>query len=167
MLEHTILFLQPWSRASGAAPWQRRVTDSAAKPLGFVRSVAPVRGSWFSWLRRTRLEVYETEDASHLMTLVRAWSLGATWITYDADALFVGTVHPRSLIASDGVCLGERLGNSASGQIVAPDGVEWLTYQQHADTTVELRFAKPAMANPFLRMVLLGSVLMLDVPSAD
>jgi hypothetical protein len=165
MLEHTSFFLQPWNRASGVSPWQRRVTDITAKPLGFVRCISPVRGSWFSWLRRMRMEVYETADASHLMTLVRAWSIGPTWITYDADALFVGTVHPHSIIASDGNCLGEHQSTSEGGRIIAPTGVEWMTYQRATDTTLEIQFTKPAMANPFLRMLLLSCVLMLDVPS--
>jgi len=165
MLEHMSFYLQPWNRASSTSPWQRRVTDEAAKPLGFVRCIPPVRGSWFSWLRRTRLEVYETEDASHLMTLSRAWSFGATWIAYDADGIFVGTVHSRSIIASDGICLGEHVRNSEGGRVMGLTGVEWLLYRCAADRTVEMQFTRPAMANPFLRMLLLSCVLMSDVPS--
>jgi hypothetical protein len=165
MLEQMTLFLQPWRRTSRAGPWQRRVTDLKAQPLGFVRCMLPVPGSWFSWLRRTRLEVYETEDASHLLTLKRAWSVGTTWLAYDADAMFVGTVHPAALIASDGNSVGEHQRKPTGGRITAPTGVEWMHYQRGDDATVELRFTKPAMANPFLRMLLLGSVLTLEVPS--
>lgn len=165
MLEHMSFYLQPWNRATADAPWQRRITDIRARPLGFVRCIFPVRGAWFAWLRRTRLEVYETEDASHLMTLVRAWSIGPTWVTYDADALFLGTVHPRSIIASDGIRVGEFQPTAGGGRIVDPAGIELMTYSTADDGTVEIRFTKQAMANPFLRMLLLSCVLMLNVPS--
>jgi hypothetical protein len=164
MLEHPTIFLQQWTRASFASPWQRRVTDMTAKPLGFVRCILPTKGAWFSWLRRTRLEVYETEDASHLLTLARAWSLGPTWITYDADAVFIGSVHPHKIIASDGNLLGNHERTPTGGRSVAPTGIEWMRYQRADDATVEIHFMKHAMANPFLRMLLLSSVLMLDVP---
>src|ERR1051325_7551240 len=74
MLEYACLHVGGWTQTTlpdSSSAWTRLITDSAAKSLGFVRFAGDTGSWWFSWLRKVRLEVFETEDASHLMSLVR------------------------------------------------------------------------------------------------
>jgi hypothetical protein len=163
MLEHTCLLIHGWNPSDADASWRRVVTDSAGQPLGFVQYQPPRQDSWLAWLRRTRLEVYETEDASHLMTLVRGWRFGRTWNVYDAEDRFVGTVFPSLIVSSDGYRLGEHAPASVQhGALVDGVGMSLLSYLKRAEQIFEIRFTPTAMTNPFLRMLLLSWVLMGD-----
>jgi hypothetical protein len=78
MLEHTSLRIAPWTLTDlkdARRVWMRRITDSTAKSVGYVRLAGEARTWWFAWLQSVRLEVYETDDASHLMSLVRSWGM--------------------------------------------------------------------------------------------
>jgi hypothetical protein len=163
MLENACLLIHGWKLNDADASWRRAVTDQTGQSLGFVQYQPPKSDSWFAWFRRARLEVYETEDASHLMTLIRGWRFGRTWNTYDAEDRFVGTAFPSLILSSDGFRLGEHARASAEhGAIVDGVGMSLLSYQKRAEQMVELRFTPAAMTNPFLRMLLLSWVLILD-----
>ncbi len=160
MLEHTCLIVHPWT--PDAACWLRHVSDQTGVLLGCVRHEGAERGSWFSWLRKIKLDVFETEDASHLMALHRAWGMRRSWHVHDAEDLYVGTLHWGSLASSDGVTLGDLEGDSDSGQIIDSAGTTLASYRKNLDAAVAVTFAKDAMGNPFLRMLLLGSILVLE-----
>src|ERR1051325_5705327 len=149
------LIVHAWTAGPGG--WQRRVTDGTGVPLGAVCYEGAAPGTWFPWLRRIRLHVLETEDASHLMTLVRTWGLRRSWHVEDAEAFHVGTLHWGWLISSEGV----TLGHLDSGRIVDSADQELASYRQRSDAAMEVTFTKAAMDNPFLRMLLLGSILAL------
>ena len=75
MLEHSALLVYDWTQAvqpDGKNAWIRRIADAAAQPLGFVRCERHFTPTWLSWLRKVRLDVFETQDASHLMSLTRS-----------------------------------------------------------------------------------------------
>ena len=67
MLEQASLLVHGWTQQEG--PWTRPISDAAGRPLGFVRLGGEAGTSWLSWFRKARLDVFETEDASHLMTV--------------------------------------------------------------------------------------------------
>src|SRR4051794_30360819 len=126
MLEHARLHIAGWTAA--AKGWTRAVSDEAGSPLGFIRFTGRTKASWFSWLRGTRLEVYETDDASHLMTLVRSWGMTRIWDVYDADDQHIGSVYLSSLVDATG----ERRGYIDVERIVDPSRQTLATFRKPA-----------------------------------
>jgi hypothetical protein len=164
LLEQATLLVHAWKREDGGAVWQRAITDPAGQPLGCVRLEREPGSSWLSWFRKARLTVLETEDASHLMTVTRAWRVLGIWDVEDAEARHVGTVYSRSIVSSEGnrVALIERdpsVGLRFLGE------TDQLLGTIAAKDIVELAFAA-GDANPFLRMLLLGyAVSLAPLPS--
>ena len=156
MLEHATLHLGCWTSATEG--WTRTVTDAAGNPLGFVRFVGSTKASWFSWLRGARLEVYETDDASHLMTLVRSWGMTKNWDVFDADERRVGNIGPPSLVDANG----ERRGSLDVERILDPSRQTLATFRKLTPLILEVTFAADQAANPFLRMLLLAGILVQD-----
>ncbi|HZZ82097.1 MAG TPA: hypothetical protein VFE62_26595, partial [Gemmataceae bacterium] len=151
MLEHATLLLHEW-KADGAA-WARSITDGAGQPLGCVRLESDPRTFWFSWLRRVKLDIFETDDASHLMTMTRSWSMLGIWEVEDAEARAVGTIYACSIVSSEGhrLALVER----ANPAIRLLNELDQVLATVSNKGPVEITFA-PGEANPFLRMLLLG-----------
>jgi len=156
MLEHSSLRLHGWSRVGSA--WQRTVTDVQGNVLGTIR-FPPVAPSWFSWFVRPRLEILETADNAHLMTMVRVWGFQRGWNVLDADEIFVGTVYPRSIISADGY----EIARPQQHDIVASEKqVILLRHATNPASELEMTFSGDTMRNPFVRMLLLASVVSLD-----
>lgn len=165
MLEHSTLLVHPWTRttlADGADAWIRPISDAASRPLGFVRlQYAPL--SWLFWVRKLRLDVFETEDASHLLSVTRSWTMLSIWDVRDAEDRDVGRIYPKSLVASEGQALGylerDRVGQ---GRILDPEGHALVRFGHNNAGNLELTFAAESGANPFVRMMMLGTILTLD-----
>jgi hypothetical protein len=161
MLEHSTLLIHDWTQSvlpDGEAAWIRVITAADGARLGFARYAGELRRTWFSWLRTRRLDVYETDDAAHLMSLVRSWT---AWEVDDADHRHVGTIYVRTIVSSDGDLLGYiDHATEEQGRILDHEGHVLMQYQQ-LDTSTELTFGTPA--NPFLRMILLGCILVMNV----
>lgn len=158
MLEHASLLVHGWQKKvepDGGLAWMRPITDAAGQPLGFVRFDGAARGSWFSWFRKVRFDVFETDDASHLMSVTRSWGMLRIWEVDDAEDRHVGTVYANSIVSSEG----ERLALIEFESIVDAGGQRLATISKKA-AVVELTFAPPP--NPFLRMLVLGCVLALE-----
>jgi hypothetical protein len=166
MLEHSSLLVHGWTRttlADAAEAWIRPITDSAARPLGFVRYQKLPALSWFFWLRKVRLDVFETEDASHLMSLTRSWTMLHIWDLHDADERYIGSVYPKTLVASAGESLGFLdLQSGEQGRILNPSGHALVRFCKKNGASLEVAFAPDPVANPFLRMMMLGCLLTLD-----
>jgi hypothetical protein len=167
MLEQSPLLVHGWKRSAQHGPaaeaWIRPITDDAARPLGFVRYQLLPALSWFFWLRRVRLDVFETEDASHLMSLTRSWTMLQIWELYDADERHVGSVYPKTLVASAGESLGYLdLESDEQGRIINPGGRALARFCKKNRAAFEMAFAPDLTANPFLRMMMLGCLLTLD-----
>jgi len=165
MLEYSVLQVGLWTErpAAGSAPtWVRHIAGAAGQPLGFVRFDGAVRSPFFSWLRSVRLEVYETDDASHLMSLVRAWGVLRIWDVYDAEERRVGSIYPPNLVDSEGQRRGflEHHGPDR-GKALDPANHVLATFQRRLDS-LDLAFMPEPAPNPFLRMLILGAVLCLD-----
>lgn len=168
MLESVSLLIHPWTRKVNAhtgTSWIRSITDAAGRPLGFVRMEADF--TWFSWLRKTRLAVYETDDASHLMTLTRG--LFARWEIVDAENRHVGGLYAQNIVTSDHTRLG-RLLTDADGSGIIDDGhsKQRARFSRKEGEMLEVSFAVDPAANPFVRMLVLASILTLDpLPGPD
>ena len=165
MLENTTLLLLPWMHVpdAGDGPaWIRRITEASGAPLGFVRLDGEPRTSWLSWFRKIRLDVFETEDASHVMSLTRFWGVLSSWEIEDAESRHVGNLYAKTLVSSDN----ERLGylepqTFDQGRVLDPSGNVMACFAPKSETVVEVVFPTAAPANPFLRMLVLGSILTL------
>lgn len=162
MLEHSCLQVACWTSVTtaGSAPvWTRSISDAAGNPLGFVRFQGRAKASWFSWLRGARLEVYETDDVSHLMTVVRSWGMTRTWKVLDADERRVGFVYPTSLVDATGARRGSL---DRRDRILDPAGQVLASFRKSTPLILEVTFAADQAANPFLRMLLLAGILAQD-----
>ena len=160
MLEHSTLLVHGWRCADASALWTRAITDAFGQPLGFVRFEGDLAGSWFSWLRKVRLDVRETEDASHLMTVARAWGVLRAWDVHDADDHHVGIIAAKTLVTPEHQRLGFLDFSAEHGRILDPGG-QMIGKHVRKESNVEVTFM-PQSANPFLRMLMLGSILTLD-----
>lgn len=163
MLEQASLLVQAWMQApngGGGALWTRSISDADQKPLGFARLDRHTRSTWLPWFRKLRIDVFETEDASHLMSVSRLFAMSRAWVVDDAEDRRIGSIHAKLLLSSEG-------GTVASVQVESAHRVRLLdganqfvaTAQKHG-ALVELTFAPPP--HPFVRMLVLGWVLSLE-----
>ena len=165
MLELPALLIHDWQPAAAAEAtqaWTRTISTPARQPLGFVRLVGETGASWFSWLRKVQLDLFETDDASHLMSVTRSWGVLRAWDVHDADDRHVGVIHPKTLMTGNR----ERLGfldfeSLDKGRVLDPGGQLLASYARTPRTATVLTFA-PQPTNPFLRMLILASVLTLE-----
>jgi hypothetical protein len=166
MLESASLLLLPWTfdRAEQVS-WVRSIRDGATEaPLGVVRCAAK-RRSWLAWFQSYRLDVLETEDEALLLTLVRSWGLLRLWDLYDAEENRIGSIYPPVLLDRDGVRRGYiQVASSHQAEVIGVDAARLADMDIDATQGLRLRFAPELEANPFLRMLLLGSALTLQPP---
>ncbi len=140
----------------GGLAWIRSVTDGADRPLGFVRLDGAPRGSWLNWFRKVRLDVFETDDASHLMSVTRSWGMLHIWEVDDAEDRHIGTVYTKSIVSAEG----ERLAWIEHGRLLDRAGQQLASFGRKAQGVLEVTFAPPP--NPFVRMLVLGCALALE-----
>jgi hypothetical protein len=141
---------------AGPTRWLIQEVNSR-RPLGLARQRLSPSRPWLRWLSWPTLEICETADESLLFTVDRYWGLQSTWIIRDAEEHHVG--HLRGQSAWD--CYGRLLAQlEPAGQFrrrwLSPDGQELASVQLGDDAAV-LSFA--CEDNPFMRMILLASVL--------
>lgn len=144
----------------GETAWVRPVSDAGQRPLGLVRHETSAGASWLFWLRRIRLDVFETEDIAHLVSLTRSWTLLPFWDVSDAEDRYVGRVYPKAIVSDAGHTLGLLEPHGDGGRIVEPAGKTLVTFGPNEGGATQIAFTAPA--NPFLRMLLLAAVLVLD-----
>ncbi|MBI2804137.1 MAG: hypothetical protein HYX68_04035 [Planctomycetes bacterium] len=160
MLEHSTLLINPWAKADGVAKWMRRITDGHGRLLGHVELSGDRAGSWLSWLRRSRLDVHETPDGSHLLSLTRSWSFSRSWDVYDSEDRHVGTLYTKTIVTGANDFVGVIQRNPHG--VVGGNREMLASFAPNADASLELKFMEGTPANPFVRMLLLGSALTLD-----
>jgi hypothetical protein len=164
MLECAGLWIRPWEissadsagRAHRGVFRRRTILEPASnKVVGFVS--APQR--WFSWLFRQKMEVYEGEDASLLMTVWGPGWLYRYWEIFDAEDRPRGVVDRAWLFdgVGEGLALLDLAAGQNSGKFVSPTGNDLGTFQLLGAEGARLTFAHNT--DPFVRMVLLGAVL--------
>ncbi len=156
MLEQRGLVLGAWT---GDEPRERPVLNAdSGEPLGFVRAHGG-RG-WWRWLGGQTFQVFETEDASLLLTLYRPAGWLRAWQLDDADNRAVATIRGVTLRDANGYCLAVAESRADGGvRYVSPRGVAVGAWSRTA-AGVCLTFS-PEATNPFLRMTLLAATLVL------
>lgn len=170
MLEHPRLVLQSWTADTLSGRRRRNILAAAGhQPVGFAEEPGPAR-HWF-WLPRPTLEVFETEDASLLLRVRRAWGWSPCYEVLDADDVRRGLFEPNlpghraPLIATAGAdaiaamrVSPHPMGSSASSW--------WVPLRELATVTpgregTLLEFAASVQSNPFTKMVILAAALSL------
>src|SRR5438105_13661578 len=122
MLEQPSLLLRPWVHSfevawpkttlQGAA-WVRTIVNPATEqPLGFAAWDSAGLSGVLAWLGRKRMQVFENEDESLLMTLDRPWGFLRTWHVLDAEEHRVGRLFRDVIYDSFGTRLA-TLGTSS------------------------------------------------------
>lgn len=169
MLERQTLRLMPWTWAApgdGKLPTLDRsravLAPESAAMLGFARLV---RGpSWFG-CGPQRIDVCETEDASHLLSLEQGWFSFGRWDFYDAERTRIGGMVGRHVLDERGFRSASIWQEGAALHAIRGRGGALLAWiETHGAGTTLLRFADDLDANPFMRMVLLAAALALSGP---
>jgi hypothetical protein len=195
MLEQPGLLLRPWAPAvsrsaragqAAAADRTRVVLDAASgTPLGFAAWRPRPGWTWWRWLRRPVLEVYETEDESLLFQVHYSWLLSPRWQVQDAEARPIGILrcfrhtvprHFSPVLDLGGTRPGGARGTWAQdrwgrvfgfleqgsppvcGWFLSQDGSELGALTSYGDDLL-LTFTAELDGDPFAKMLLLASVL--------
>jgi hypothetical protein len=94
------------------------------------------------------------------MTLIRPWGLSRLWDIWDAEERRVGCVYPPILLDGDGGRRGYiNVEDGMHGKILNPAARVLAEFERRSDEVTVLRFAADLEQNPFLRMLLLGGVI--------
>src|SRR4051812_32879190 len=107
MLEQPRLYLEPWRADTAGGQVRRVIRDHATgQPLGFAAWRTEFTWDWLNRWLPGRLEVFETEDASHLCSLEAPWLWRRGWRVVDAEERLIGRVWDRWLHDETGHVLG-------------------------------------------------------------
>jgi hypothetical protein len=162
MLEEPELLICPWAAEPGprSTAIRKRLIrlPATSRFLGFARAAPAL--SWWSWLTRRTLQVFETEDASLLMTLYRPWALRRTWEVRDAEERHVGFIYRNGLWDSAGARLAgtQWAAVNGAGRFLSPTGSELAAFEPGQDG-IRLVFHPVLEGKPFARMTVLAAVL--------
>ena len=165
MLEESILIVEAWSHhdiSAGKRAWIRRINDRAGHSLGFVQFDGDLNRTWWSWFRKLRLEVFETDDASHLMTITRRWGILGNWLIQDSEEHHVGNLYARTIVTSEPAKIG-LFELEATGNVCVHDRQSRVIARisRRSTSVHEIAFTSDMPANPFVRMLVFGSILTL------
>jgi hypothetical protein len=162
MLEHPELLICPWAEEPGAAnaAVRKRLIrlPASGQFLGFARAVST--SSWWSWVTRQTLQVFETEDASLLTTVYRPRGLRRTSEVYDSEEHRVGFIYRNGLWESSGTRLATMEAHTGGGRFVNPTGSELAAFELRREEGTVLIFHPPLEGKPFARMIVLAAVLL-------
>jgi hypothetical protein len=175
MLERPGLLLSPWTLATPELPpvvhdkprrgraRVRLIRDLATgEGLGFARWSGGSSSPLFSWLSRQEIEVFENEDASHLLTLVRPWGISRAWDVLDAEGRRIGKVFRNVVLESYGRRLAtlQPSARYAVRRFEAARDTDLAVLEAQAESGSALRFSQALQDEPFSKMVLLGAALL-------
>jgi hypothetical protein len=135
------------------------IFDATNRQLGVIRYASPWPPTWW---RRPTLEVLETSDDALLLTVRRGW-LRRNWALRDADGQYVGTLLADALVDPFGLVFARRSSESTGEwRLQETTGREYARMSRDGDGSETLRFSDEKLTNPFLRMLVLGSFLLLQ-----
>jgi hypothetical protein len=127
-----------------------------------VRHAGDPASTWVAWLCKTRLDVFETDDASHLMSATKMWGILARWVVEDAEERHVGTVYAKSIVTSEPAILGYLdVSAETAGCVRDPHNRVMVRFTGDVGGVVDVSFLPDLSPNPFTRMMMLASILTL------
>jgi hypothetical protein len=173
MLEQPSLLLRPWLHAFDEAwpktlahsgGWLRTIVNPTTEQrLGIAAWETAGQNGWRTWLARKRIQVYESDDESLLMTLYRPWPLARTWDVRDAEERRVAQLSRLGVFDGFGAPLAtvSLSSDGSESALRGAEGVVMATWQELPGHGRYLRFGEGFDDNPFIRMTALAVVLAL------
>lgn len=155
MLERPSLHVAPWQVQEGKGRPQRLISDQLTRePLGFAEWRDACSVTWLRHILPGSLEVFETDDESHLLSLTApsVWRRG--WRVRDAEERVIGRVRGDLLLDE----IGEMLGHFEGGRLFNRYGME-LGNLEISEGSCIVAFQSALDGNPFARMLLLAAAL--------
>jgi hypothetical protein len=166
MIEHSCLSIGPWSSEGDAPPVRTVRAADTLEMLGIVRASRGQSRLWRRlWSSTEGLELCETADLALVMSIHPSRISRGVWIVRECDQNEVGRLRGDDLldpwnqpfafrqVDADGHWrlqeVGGRLYASGTALIAADDTIA---------------FADPQISNPFLRMLVFASFLLLRPP---
>ncbi len=171
MLEQPSLLLRPWihsfelawpkSKVQGAG-WMRTIVEPTTEcSVGFAGWDTTGLSALLAWLGRRKIQVFETEDESLLMTLRRPCGVLRMWEVEDAEERRVGHVFRETIYDAYGSRLATMTTptDGSETMLLGEAGVLLGSWQDIPGQGRYLRFGEACENNPFIRMVALAGVL--------
>ncbi|MBX9679568.1 MAG: hypothetical protein K2X38_12450 [Gemmataceae bacterium] len=164
MLEQNRVEFLPWTGNAddGTAQPIRRVVDAGhGGAVGAIRFEGKPSGSRWTWSRPPKLVVMQAEEDGlcHMATLRRPWLSARRWKLFDAEDQIVGLIHGLRIQDPLGYrfAWAEPFGSSRwrFRDLTGRDYAVWMA----SDGSDFLEWLEPKVTNPFLRMLVLGTVL--------
>ena len=113
MLEQSSLLLKPWLYTEGPKTqrpregWARAIVQpTTLQTLGYAAWDDAGIPKVLYYLGRRRIQVFESEDESLLMTLYRPWGISRMWSVLDAEERLVGRLFRDVLCDGYGATVG-------------------------------------------------------------
>jgi hypothetical protein len=165
MLTRRRLMVGPWQPdvAEGARR-VRPVRDSATgAALGVVRWAPVERKRWWHfWSSATALEICETDDRALVMSVRPSRISKGAWVVLDCDGNEVGKLRGDDVLDPWGNAFARRACDSSGTWTLRElDGRGYATCSMAPGGDDAIDFLEPALTNPFLRMLVIGSFLLL------
>jgi hypothetical protein len=172
---HSVDVVWPKTRVQSAG-WVRVIVDpTSERQHGFAAWDTGLFAACFGWLGRKKIQVFESEDESLLMTLLRPWGPLRAWEVLDAEERCVGRLFRDVVYDGYGTRLAAMTptADGTETALLADAGVVLATWQDIPGHGCYFRFGESVDKNPFVRMVVLAGVLALPpwpgdmVPAAN
>ncbi len=170
MLENDGLLLQSWIDLSAVpsahldlarkSPARSICDPDSGSFLGFVRPRLSPSDGWLPWRSRQIFDIFETEDASLLLTLHSPRLLSWTWEVRDAEESRVGFLCRDALLDRQGLQFGKTCSSRyrKRGSFVSRHGMQLAAFEIDDDQCL-LIFDESVVGLPFVRMILLAAAL--------
>jgi hypothetical protein len=160
MLTRPSLCVGPW-QTDGKRP-VRLVRDPATNAaLGLVRMVRPQQW-WRFWSAAAALEVCETDDHSLVMSVRPSRISKGIWLVFDCDGNEIGKLRDNEILDPWTNAFARRERDAAGTWALHElAGRGYATCATDSACEDCIAFLEPVLTNPFLRMLVIGSFLLL------
>jgi hypothetical protein len=162
MLTRARLMVGSWQTDATGEGRVRYIRDPGGAALGMVRACAEDRRPWWRfWSAPSGLEVFETDDHALVMSLRPSRIAKSTWLVLDCDGNEVGRLRGEEILDPWNTPFARRaVDDAGTWALRESDGRDYATCATGGDSD-EIVFLEPALTNPFLRMLVIGSFLLL------
>jgi hypothetical protein len=162
MLTRPRLVIGPWQSLADEKR-ARLVSDaSTGVALGLVRAPSAPQKWWRVWSTPVALEICETDDRALVMSVRPSLFSKGVWLVRDCDDNEVGRLRDNDVLDPWGNPFARRVcDGSGRWALRELDGRGYATCAPAANGADAIDFLEPALTNPFLRMLVIGSFLLL------
>ena len=165
MLDRALLILGAWQPdpADGAVRIRPIRDEATGETLGLVRRAKIGKKTWWRfWSLPTPLEVCETDDRALMMSIRPSRVANGVWLVRDCDGNDIGRLRGQDLLDPWGQPFARRdLDADGAWSLREFDGRAYATCAPTSSGDDALVFVDAELTNPFLRMLVVASFLLL------